>query len=111
MLDLDETLIHTIFSSDGDNKPVVLTEAGFSAVVNAHRAPWEDETGKPLSLEEQARCYDALMSAFYEKPWFQGVYWWKLGTNGYGGPDNNSMTPWRKPAMEVVKRWYASGRR
>ncbi len=93
------------------NKPVVLTEAGFSAVVNAHRAPWEDETDKPLSLEEQARCYDALMSAFYEKPWFQGVYWWKLGTNGYGGPENNSMTPWRKPAMEVMKRWYSSGRR
>jgi hypothetical protein len=93
------------------NKPVLLTEAGFSAVVNAHRAPWEDETSKPLSLETQARCYEALLKAFYDKPWFQGVYWWKVGTNGYGGPQDNSMTPWRKPAMEVVKRWYSSGLR
>ena len=93
------------------NKPVVLTEAGFSAIENAHRAPWEDETAKPLSLGEQARCYQALFEAFYGKPWFQGVYWWKVGTNGYGGPDDNSMTPWRKPAMEVVKRWYSSGKR
>jgi len=92
-------------------KPVVLTEAGFSAVVNAHRAPWEDETDKELSLEEQARCYEALLQAFYQKPWFHGVYWWKVGTNGYGGAGNNSMTPWRKPAMEVVKRWYSSGKR
>jgi hypothetical protein len=92
-------------------KPVLFTEAGFSAVENAHRAPWEDETDKPLSLEEQARCYEALLKAFYEKPWFYGVYWWKVGTNGYGGPQNNSMTPWRKPAMDVVKRWYLSGKR
>ena len=92
-------------------KPVILTEAGFSAVENAHRAPWEDETDKPLSLDEQARCYEALLSAFYDKPWFHGVYWWKVGTNGYGGPDNNSMTPWGKPAMEVVKRWYSNGKR
>jgi len=92
-------------------KPVVFTEAGFSAVINAHRAPWEDETSKPLSLETQVRAYEALLHAFYDKPWFHGVYWWKVGTNGYGGPENNSMTPWRKPAMEVVKRYYTSGRR
>ena len=92
-------------------KPVLFTEAGFSAVVNAHRAPWEDETDKELSLEEQAKSYEALLASFYEKDWFHGVYWWKVGTNGYGGPQDNSMTPWRKPAMDVVKRWYTSGKR
>ena len=92
-------------------KPVLFTEAGFSAIEGAHRAPWEDETRKPLSLEEQTRCYQALLETFYAKPWFHGVYWWKVGTNGYGGPANNSMTPWRKPAMEIVKRWYLSGQR
>jgi len=92
-------------------KPVIFTEAGFSAVENAHRAPWEDETDKPLSLEEQARCYEALLAGFYRKDWFHGVYWWKVGTNGYGGPENNSMTPWGKPAMDVVRRWYSEGSR
>jgi hypothetical protein len=87
-------------------KPVLFTEAGFSAMENAHRAPWEDETGKPLSLEEQKRCYQALLATFYQKPWFAGVYWWKVGTNGYGGPGDNTMTPWRKPAMDVVKQFY-----
>lgn len=88
------------------HKPVLFTEAGFGAHQNSHREPWEDETAKPLDLAEQARSYEGLMSAVYHKPWFRGVYWWKVGTNGYGGPDNNSMTPWRKPAMEVIKRYY-----
>ncbi|MEZ5403381.1 MAG: hypothetical protein R2729_27115 [Bryobacteraceae bacterium] len=100
------TAVHSKF-----NKPVIFTEAGYSAVENAHRAPWEDETDKPISLAEQERCYRALLESFYEKEWFYGVYWWKVGTNGYGGPDNNSMTPWRKPAMDLVKTFYLSGRR
>jgi len=88
------------------HKPVLFTEAGFGAHQNSHREPWEDETAKPLDLAEQARSYAGLLNAVYKKPWFRGVYWWKVGTNGYGGPDNNSMTPWRKPAMDVVKRFY-----
>ncbi|MFN0104023.1 MAG: glycoside hydrolase family 113 [Bryobacteraceae bacterium] len=87
-------------------KPVLFTEAGFGAHRHSHREPWEDETAKPLDLAEQARSYEGLLNAVYKKPWFRGVYWWKVGTNGYGGPDNNSMTPWRKPAMDVVKRFY-----
>ena len=89
-------------------KPVLFTEAGYSAAVGAHKEPWADETNYPLSLDEQARCYETLLRTFYDKPWFHGVYWWKVGTNGYGGPNNNSMTPWRKPAMEVLKRYYLS---
>jgi hypothetical protein len=89
-------------------KPVLFTEAGFGAHKDSHKEPWEDETQKPLDLTEQARGYEALMNAVKDKPWFRGVYWWKVGTNGYGGPDNNSMTPWRKPAMDVVKRFYLS---
>jgi hypothetical protein len=100
------TAVHAKFG-----KPVIFTEAGYSAVENAHRAPWEDETDKPLSLEEQERCYRALLDSFYHQDWFDGVYWWKVGTNGYGGPENSSMTPWRKPAMDLVKAFYLSGRR
>jgi hypothetical protein len=34
------------------------------------------------------------------------MYWWKVGSNGFGGPKDRSHTPWRKPAMEVVRKWY-----
>jgi hypothetical protein len=92
------------------NKPVIFTEAGFSSLTAPHKEPW-DESPRPISLEAQARCYEALFKAFYRKPWFQGVYWWKVGTNGYGGPQDGSHTPWNKPAWQVVQRWYKTGGR
>jgi arabinogalactan endo-1,4-beta-galactosidase len=91
-------------------KPVLFTEAGFSSVAEANRAPWDEPPG-PVDLEIQAKSYDALLSAFYEKPWFAGVYWWKVGTNGYGGPSDASHTPWNKPAMQSIEHWYRSGKR
>ena len=86
-------------------KPVIFPEAGFASLEAPHKAPW-DETRRKLSMEEQARCYEAIFKAFWGKPWFKGIYWWKVGTNGFGGTEDGSHTPWRKPAMEVVGRWY-----
>jgi hypothetical protein len=86
-------------------RPVIFTEVGFASGQHANRAPWEDGHGAP-ALELQARCYEAIFKAFYDRPWFEGMYWWKVGTNGFGGPDDTSLTPWGKPAMQVVKRWY-----
>jgi hypothetical protein len=92
------------------HRPVIFTEAGFASLEGSNRQPW-DETPRKLSLEEQARCYEAVLKAFYRKPWFHGVYWWKVGSNGFGGPEDGSHTPWGKPAMDVVARWYLRGGR
>lgn len=87
------------------NKPVILTEAGYVSMEWPNRAPW-DETPRALSLEHQARGYEAILKAFWDKPWFAGVYWWRVGSNGEGGPDDGRHTPWGKPAMDVVSRYY-----
>jgi MFS family permease len=92
------------------HKPVIFPEAGFTSTVRTHRAPWDDSRGE-ASMEAQAQAYEAVFQAFYRKPWFLGVYWWKVGANGVGGPDDRSHTPWGKPAMEVVARWYRNGGR
>ena len=92
------------------SKPVIFPEAGFPSLKDPHREPWS-EAPRALSVDDQARCYEAVLRAFYKKPWFQGVYWWKVGTNGRGGPQDGSHTPWGKPAMEVVARWYKQGGR
>ena len=91
-------------------KPVLFTECGYSSFTNPHRQPW-DETTRQLSMSDQARCCEALLRAFYRQPWLAGMYWWKVGTNGYGGPEDGSHTPWRKPAMQVISRWYRTGGR
>lgn len=92
------------------SKPLIFPEAGFTSLEAPHRQPW-DETPRKLSPDEQARCYEAVFQAFYKKPWFQGVYWWKVGTNGFGGLSDGSHTPWNKPAMKVVAKWYLRGGR
>jgi hypothetical protein len=91
-------------------KPVLFTECGYSSLVAPHRAPW-DESPRALSVTDQARCCEALLKAFYRKPWLAGLYWWKVGTNGYGGPQDPSHTPWRKPAMQIIARYYRSRQR
>jgi hypothetical protein len=92
-------------------KLVIFTEAGFPASQAANRRPWEDGKGGKVAPADQARCYEAILRAFYNQPWFSGVYWWKVGTDGDGGPEDGSLTPWGKPAMGVVKRWYLDGGR
>ncbi len=89
------------------NKPVLLTETGFSSYESPHRQPW-DETPRKVAQQDQARCYEAIFRGFYGKPWFYGMYWWKVGTDGHGGPEEGSFTPWGKPAMQVMKRWYTT---
>ncbi len=91
-------------------KPVLFPEAGFPSLEAPHRQPW-DETPRRISVEEQADCYEAVFRAFYRQPWFHGVYWWKIGSNGFGGPQDGSHTPWGKPAMQVLARWYLHGGR
>ena len=77
-------------------RPVIFTEAGFSSYSSPHKAPW-DETPRSLAPDQQARCYEAVFRAFYDKPWFQGVYWWKIDATGTGGGLlDGSLTPYGK---------------
>ena len=92
------------------NRPVLFPEAGFPSLTNPHREPWAEQP-RDINLEQQARCYQAIFEAFYDKPWFQGMYWWKVGTNGFGGPQDGSHTPWGKPAMKVMAEWYLGNSR
>jgi Glycoside Hydrolase Family 113 len=93
------------------NKPVIFTEVGFSSAAGANRDPWNDSGPSQVDLDLQRECYQAIFRAFYGKPWFEGMYWWRIGSDGDGGPQNDSFTPWDKPAMNVVKRWYTDGGR
>ncbi len=55
----------------------------------------------------QAAGYEAIFRGFHDKPWLQGMFWWKVGTNGIGRESrDNAHAPWGKPAMDVLKNWY-----
>ncbi len=89
------------------NRPVLFTEAGFPSLVHPNREPW-DRSQRALDLAAQARCYEALYRGVYNQPWFSGIYWWSVPSNGIGGRNDGSHTPWQKPAMNVMKSWYTA---
>ena len=61
-------------------------------------------------MEGQALVYQALLEAFWDKPWIYGFYWWKWPTYlEMGGPYHNGFTPNNKPAEEVIRAWYLNG--
>jgi hypothetical protein len=92
-------------------KPVIFTEVGFPSLEGANHEPWDDNSRTAVSLRAQASCTEAILRAFYTKPWFQGLYWWRVETNGSGGPADASHSIWNKPALDVIKRWYTQGGR
>ena len=90
-------------------RPVVLTEIGYKSVRGASLRPWE-WTRRPepdLSMEEQARCYQAVLEAFWPRPWFHGMYWWKWHSDlRRGGEAQGGFTPLGKPAEQILSEWY-----
>ena len=89
------------------NKPVIITEIGYKSAVGANEEPWQYAPIAGVDLELQVNCYEALLEAFWDKPWVYGVYWWYWGVHPkMGGNANRGFTPQNKPAQEVVSRWY-----
>lgn len=88
-------------------KPLLLTEVGFTSTAAPWKTPHERNRRAPLSLEDQALCYQAIFESFWDKEWFYGFYWWKWPTYlEYGGPRSSDFTPNGKPAERVVQEWY-----
>jgi len=93
-------------------KPVYFGEIGCCATKNATAKPyyWGHPGGYDGS--EQARYFEALMTAYWEQPWWMGAYWWKWDEQN-DRPQfrddprgDKGFTVWGKPAQEVMRRWF-----
>ena len=88
------------------NKPILFTEVGFPALKTAASRPWEENSsGLDTALQEQ--CYEAWFQHFSQDPNVAGMYWWKWPTHGRGGPFDTSHRPVGKPAVDVLRKWFA----
>ena len=66
-------------------------------------------TSRPrkVSLELQARCYEEIFQTRSTRsPGFRGCTGGRSVQTDLEARTDGSHTPWRKPAMEVVRRWY-----
>lgn len=90
-------------------KPVLFTEVGFKSTRGTSMRPWQwPRRFEPeIDLEAQARCYEAVLRVFWNKPWFYGMYWWKWFSDlDRGGVSHPGFTPRGKPAEAVLSEWY-----
>lgn len=89
-------------------RPLLLTEVGFAAHEAAWQAPHEE--GGPLSVEDQARSYEALFGALGKPSWLAGVFVWKSFSHEVDGPagERPDFRFLGRPAERVVERYFAA---
>ena len=91
-------------------RPVILTEVGFKSVRGSTVRPWEwtRRVEPAVDVKQQARAYQAVLEALWERPWFSGMYWWKWPSDlRHGGLADGDFTPRGKPAERVLSDWYS----
>lgn len=89
------------------NKPLLFTEIGYMSQSGVAAHPWNYVSKKPLDLEAQRRCYEALRLAWEGEEQFAGLYLWIWEPDKRGGQDRGYNFA-GKPAEAVVRDWYHS---
>jgi hypothetical protein len=87
-------------------KPVLFTEIGFTSTPKPWLQPHAPRI-RVVDLDDQAICYEAVFESLHGQDWCQGIYWWKWPSFlENGGKRHTGFTPNRKPAEEVVRKWF-----
>ncbi len=90
-------------------KPILFTEIGYRSQDGANRHPWAWAVEGAIDFEEQSDAYQAVFESFYDKPWFNGMFWWAWGTDPFEGSScDDGYTPHDKPAEDVLRDWYGA---
>ncbi len=94
-------------NADWPQKQIIFTEVGYGSWDGANQAPWSGPGSAPVDLNEQAQCYEALLSRCSLRPWWAGVFWWMWETDpNAGGPTDRGHTPHLKPAEQTMMEYF-----
>jgi hypothetical protein len=76
--------------------------------MGTNTAPYSSSVSSTPDQQEQANCYQALLSQLWGKePWFQGAYLWNWEVNPHPG-DTLGYTPQDKLAEQVMSQYYST---
>ena len=81
-----------------------LTEVGYPSRDRAAARPWDYSARGPIDLEEQRRCFAALIAAWNGAAELRGLFVWNWW--GEGGPRDGDYTPRGKPAERLLREWF-----
>ncbi|WP_052361849.1 glycoside hydrolase family 113 [Geminisphaera colitermitum] len=94
-------------------KPFYFAECGCCSTTGSIAKPfgWDNPGG--YDGEGQARFLETILRAFWQEPWWMGLYWWKWEEQNdrpwlRDDPRGDKGFPvWQKPAANIMRRWYA----
>ncbi len=88
-------------------KKIIFTEFGYRNSDYAAHEPWT-ESNTDQNNEAQANAYQALFEVVQNAHWYQGGFAWKWYADDYYKKRKTiDYTPQDKPALEIIKRYYA----
>jgi hypothetical protein len=97
--------------SSHTGRPVVFTEVGYRSLAGSLRQPWDTGTDGAADAELQRDAFLVMFESLWDRPWFGGCFVWKwhpdLGSGPPSGRRARDFTPQGKPALEVIRRFYA----
>jgi hypothetical protein len=92
-------------------RPIVFTEVGYRSLAGNLREPWRTGTDGDPDAALQRDAYRAMFESLWHRPWFAGSFVWKwhpdLGAGRPAGRRERDFTPQGKPALEVIRLFYA----
>ena len=86
-----------------------LTEVGYPSRDGAAAHPWDYGAAGAVDLEEQYRCFAALVAAWNGQRELDGLLVWNWW--GEGGRRDRDYTPRGKPAATLLRAWFNGSRR
>jgi hypothetical protein len=88
-------------------KPLLFTELGYQSRIDTAMRPWGGASGD-VDQGAQAAAYEAAFRAFWDVPWFAGIYWWDWSATSGADPGGYGLAG--NAAQHVIEDWYARPR-
>jgi hypothetical protein len=104
----EEVLQRARAVSKSFERPLALTEIGFTSTTTPWQQPHLDGQGEAYSGSAQLRCYQVVTQALARSTdWCRGVLWWKYPSYPtLGGEGHTGFTPNNKPAEEQLPELF-----
>ncbi|MDO8518567.1 MAG: metallophosphoesterase [Deltaproteobacteria bacterium] len=90
-------------------KPFLITEIGFRNVDGTNTRPYDYSITGARDDQEQADAYQAVLNAFSDENWLEGMFWWRWDIQLSGASDEGYLI-YGKPAADILEAaWTEEG--
>jgi hypothetical protein len=97
--ELDQSFEHLLI-------PYFFSELGYRSVRGANMSPWDHRSSnQAVDITEQYNCYQAFISNYKNQQTAAGVFFYDWF--GQGGLKDKGYTPKGKPALDLIKQFFA----